>query len=370
MPPVSILLTVPHLNPTASPYREILALARYLPADEFRLTICALRAIGCEETAPVLARCGVPWTVAPFRPTAPTPAGVLRSLRGHHGIDALGPFPIHHSLDYTSSPFEAVMARLRARRFVYSQRNMNEHGHDGMLRIKTRLSHRIVGISGPVVDFLRRRGVPDRKLRKVHLGIDLPDIDARRLPGTAREPGRILFAGQFERRKHHDDAIRALALLRRDYSFARLSIAGNSYDQRYLDELHRLTGELGLRDRVEFLGVRRDIPELMQRCQAVLLCSDSEAFGWVILEAMATGTPVVCSAVDGPREIVRHGRTGLLVPPRDVRGYAAALRSLFDNPELGCTLARNARREVAAHFSAAAMVEQIKDLYRDLLDSR
>jgi len=367
--PVPVLITVPHLNRTASPYRETIAMARYLPGDEFALTICCLRDKGYEETAPQLAGCGVRSFVAPFRPTGRTPGHVVRALRAQRRVDAAGPFVIHHSLDFTSSPFEGLMARARSRLFLYNQRNLNEHGHDRLLRIKTLLAHRIIGISGAVMEFLERRRIPRAKLHRIHLGIDLPEIESRMLRGVPRQAGHFLFVGQFERRKHHDDAIRALALVARDHPEARLAIAGNCFDQPYLDELHHLVRELDLAGRVEFLGVRTDIPELMQRSHAVLLCSDSEAFGWVILEAMATGTPMISSAVDGPREIIENGRTGLLVPPRDVAGFAAAMRALLRNPELGCTLGHNARRVVAERFSAASMVENTKDVYRDLLQS-
>jgi hypothetical protein len=119
---------------------------------------------------------------------------------------------------------------------------------------------------------------------------------------------------------------------------------------------------------VEFLGTRTDVPELMGRAAAVVLCSESEAFGWVIVEAMAHGAPVIASAVDGPGEIIEHGRTGLLVPCRDVAGYAAAMRSLLACPGLGASLAENARRAVAERFSAAAMVDGIRAVYREILD--
>ena len=367
--PVPVLLTVPHLNRTASPYRETMAMARYLAGSEFRLTICALREKGFQETAPVLKDFGVNAFVAPFRPTGRTPAHLIECRAAQSSIDRWGAFAIQHSLDFTSSPLEAALARKRSRIFIYNQRNLNENGHELPLRWKARLSHRIVCISRATEDFLLARGVPAGKLRRVSLGIDLAATGGWRSPGR-RERGLFLFVGQFERRKRHDDAIRALAVVAREDPRARLALAGNLFNAAYVEELKGMAARLGVADRVEFLGIRSDIPDLMRRAQAVVLCSESEAFGWVILEAMATGTPVIASAVDGPAEIIEHGRTGLLVPCRDIAGYAAAMRLLMVRPEVGCNLALNARRVVEERFSAGAMVERIQCVYREALEER
>jgi glycosyltransferase involved in cell wall biosynthesis len=364
--PVSVLLTVPHLNRTSSPYRETMAIAARLPACGFRLTICALREIGFRETAPLLMDLGIHAFVAPFRPTGRSLRHWMESLAAQSAIARSGPFAIQHSLDFTSSPYEALAAAKRSRIFIYSQRNLNEGGHEFALRLKARIARRVVCISRATEDLLRRLRVPAAKLRRVPLGMELP----RPAPAATRDRGRFLFVGQIQRRKRHGDAIRALALIARGYPHARLSIAGNVFDAAYLDELKRLAAELGVASRVEFLGTRTDVPDLMRRAEALLLCSESEAFGWVILEAMAHGAPVIASSVDGPSEIIEHGRTGLLVDCSDVAGYAAAMRSLLASPSVGASLAENARRAVAERYSAAAMVNGIHAVYREVLNQR
>ncbi len=361
--PISVLLTVPHLNRTSSPYRETMALAARLPAHGFQLTICALRDIGFRETAPLLEDAGVHAFVAPFRPTGRSLRHWLESRAAQCAIARQGPFAIQHSLDFTSSPHEALAAAKRSRIFIYSQRNLNEGGHKLALRLKARVARRVVCISGATEDLLLRLRVPAAKLRRVPLGMELPEP----APAVPRDAGRFLFVGQIQRRKRHGDAIRALALVARDYPQARLAIAGNVFDAVYLEELKRLAAELGLAERVEFLGTRTDIPDLMRRAEALLLCSESEAFGWVILEAMAHGAPVIASCVGGPREIIEHERTGLLVPCGEIAGYAAAMRGLLASPALAASLAGNARRAVAERFSIASMVDGIAAVYREVL---
>lgn len=362
--PISILLTVPHLNRTASPYRETLALARYLPGPDFRVTVCSLREKGFPETAPALEGMGVDAFVAPFRPTGFSPAHLWQFRKAQNAVGRSGAYAIQHSLDFTSLPIEAAVARTRSRIYIYSQRNLNENGHEMALRLKARLARRIICISAATENLLLGLGVPSAKLRRIPLGIDLEEFAA--LPPPEPEPGRFLFVGQFARRKRHDDAIRALALVARDHASARLAMVGNLYDEGYREELRRLAGELGVADRIEFLGIRADVPRLMRRAQAVVLCSESEAFGWVVLEAMAAGVPVIASAVDGPREILEHNRTGLLVPCRDVAGYAAAMRMVLEHPAAARALARNARAAVEQRYSAAAMVERLKSVYREV----
>ena len=363
-PPVSVLLTVPHLNRTSSPYRETMAMASRLPACGFRLTICALREVGFQETAPLLKDLGIHAFVAPFRPRGRSLRHFLESRAAQSAIARSGPFAIQHSLDFTSSPYEALAAARHSRIFIYSQRNLNEDGHELALHVKARVAQRVVCISRATEDLLLRLHVPAAKLRRVPLGMELPEMPAAAAP---RDRGRFLFVGQIQRRKRHDDAIRALALVARDYPHARLAIAGNVFDPVYFEELKRLAAELDVASRVEFLGTRTDVPALMRRAEAVVLCSESEAFGWVILEAMAHGAPVIASSVDGPREVIEHERTGLLVPCRDVAGYAAAMRRVLACPGLAAWLAGNARRAVAACFSAAAMVNGIQAVYREVL---
>ena len=286
-PPVSVLLTVPHLNRTSSPYRETMAMASRLPACGFRLTICALREIGFQETAPLLKDLGIHAFVAPFRPTGRSLRHFLESRAAQSAIARSGPFAIQHSLDFTSSPYEALAAARHSRIFIYSQRNLNEDGHELALHVKARVAQP------------RRLHLPrHRRSPRCASTCPPPNCGAcrsawncrrRRQPPRRATAGRFLFVGQIQRRKRHDDAIRALALVARDYPHARLAIAGNVFDPVYFEELKRLAAELDVASRVEFLGTRTDVPDLMRRAEAVVLCSESEAFGWVILEAMAHG---------------------------------------------------------------------------------
>jgi glycosyltransferase involved in cell wall biosynthesis len=362
----AVLLTVPHLNRTASPYNEMMSIAKYLPGDEFGLTICSLRDGGFAETAPILNEMGVPCFVAPFRPTGQTTKHFFASYCEQKTIDRYGPFQIQHSLDFTSSPFEGIMARARSRRFVYNQRNLNENGHKRLLKIKAACAHRIISISTTVSQFLVSMGIPPTIIRKIYNGLDI-DPGERAPQALPRSDSYLLCVGQFERRKRHQDAIRAFADLSTEYPQLQLFLAGNTFDQNYLNELHQLAEQLGVLKRIQFLGPRTDVLDLMRNARALLLCSDHEAFGWVLVEAMSVGLPVISSAVDGPSELIEHEKTGLLVPVGDVQGYACQIRRVLQDPQFASTLAVEARSAVEQKYSARNMVQQIQDVYREVL---
>jgi hypothetical protein len=361
MPPIPVLLTVPHLNSTASPYREMMAIVTFLPRSEFRLAVCSLRDGGFRDTAPLLESLGGECFVARFRPTGCSAKAIRQSLQDQRQIDRRGPFTVQHSLDFTSSPFEALMARMHSRAYICSQRNLNQNGHPVLLRVKMRLSNRVIAISDSVQRFLLAKGVQQKRIRKVRLGIDVADF------GFERTLGYFLCVGQIEPLKRQEDAIRALHFVAQDCPQARLGIVGNVFDREYLGSLQKLAADLGVADRVEFLGPRTDVLQLMAKSSGLIHCSESEAFGWVVVEAMSVGTPVIAAASDGPKEIITSGRTGILINCGDVPGYASAMRSLIQQPEFAATISENARHEVAARFSLDVMVGQIRSVYLECI---
>jgi glycosyltransferase involved in cell wall biosynthesis len=358
-----VLLTVPHLKTTASPHHAIMAIARYLPRDEFRLTICSLRLDGYEETAPVLEGLGIPVFVARFRPRGRRPRHVLASLKDQRVIAKRGPFDVQHSLDFTPSFLEALMARAAGRRFVFSQRNMNPRGSRLSLKLKIRLAHRIVANSEAVRRFLIGEGAAAQIVSTVHVGVEGPSSPSSdgQIPPLRH---CILSVGQIKPLKRHEDAIRALALLSPEMPQLRLLIPGPVMEEGYRKELEDLARDLGLSERVELMGMRQDVPRLMREADCLVLCSEREAFANVIVEAMAAGLPVVASAVDGSKEAVKDGESGYLVPVGDVEGYARALRTILNDADLRRRMAETGRRLVSEKYSAPRMGEQIADVYR------
>lgn len=135
-------------------------------------------------------------------------------------------------------------------------------------------------------------------------------------------------------------------------------------------ELENQAVELRIVDRVKFLGIRADIPDLMRAADIFTLTSLSEAASLTLLEAMASGLPVVVSAVGGNPEIVRHEHEGLLFPRGDTNACAAAFRRLFAEPALAARLGAAGRARASEKYQLSRTVEQYYHLYRQLAGRR
>ncbi|MFN7924009.1 MAG: glycosyltransferase family 4 protein [Bryobacteraceae bacterium] len=364
--PTRVLLTVPHLTSGDSPFREIVALARFLPRDEFALTICSLTARGFHEATPLLRGLGVEAFVAPFRPRDRRPRSLWRAWQAQKVIERRGPFDIQHSLDSSTSPWEALMARLHGRRFVFSEHGSGVGRHAWLLRSKIWLANRIIAEAARLADILLGYGGGPDRVRKVYNGIDFAEIDGHSEAVAMRDPAYLLVVGRVLTAEHHEDAIRALALVSGDHAAPRLGIAGFTAEPAYEHRLRTLTEGLGLGDRVDFLGFRRDIISLMRRSGALISCQAGEGISWSILEAMACRLPVIAARTPANAEVIEDGKTGTLVDVGDCEAWARAIRSLVEQPERFRAMAAAARSELERRFRARSAVEEIGEVYREL----
>lgn len=145
---------------------------------------------------------------------------------------------------------------------------------------------------------------------------------------------------------------------------ARLTLVGDGPDQATCRALAR---ELGICDRVSFLGIRDALPQLLAPADVFALPSQHESFGLSALEAMACGTPVVASAVGGVPEVVQHGTTGLLSDVDDLDGFVANLRELLADRPRAIEMGEAARKDAEARFERRRVVARYEALYRSLI---
>jgi glycosyltransferase involved in cell wall biosynthesis len=131
-------------------------------------------------------------------------------------------------------------------------------------------------------------------------------------------------------------------------------------------EVEALATELEISQQLVLTGLRRDVPELMAAFDIFVLSSLWEGLPRVLPQAMATGLPVVATAIDGNTEIVQDGVNGLLTPPGEPDALARAVLRLLENPTMARQMGQ-AGCDGVDEFSAARMVEQIAQLYRQLL---
>jgi glycosyltransferase involved in cell wall biosynthesis len=178
-------------------------------------------------------------------------------------------------------------------------------------------------------------------------------------------PDDVIFVcvARFEPVKNHELLIRAFALASRDCPKAQLLLVGDG-DLR--SELERQVEALQLRDRVRFLGIRRDVPSVLNASDVYAFASNHEGSPLSVMEAMAAGLPIVGTSVGGVPEMVPAGRVGLLTEARDAESLAASMISLYDDGERRAVLASNAAQH-AVRFDVATMAESHATLYANLL---
>jgi glycosyltransferase involved in cell wall biosynthesis len=170
----------------------------------------------------------------------------------------------------------------------------------------------------------------------------------------------FLMVAEFIPRKRHRDALAAFARL--DRPDARLAFAGTG---PLVDEMKRRAAELGVADRVHFLGVRRDIPALVCASVAVLLPSEQEGLPRSAMESMSLGVPVVGSRIRGTADLLEGGG-GLLVPVGDMAALTDALARILDHPEEAREMGRRGRESVAS-YHLGTIIELHDALYEEAL---
>jgi glycosyltransferase involved in cell wall biosynthesis len=218
---------------------------------------------------------------------------------------------------------------------------------------------------------IENKRVSQNKIRVIHNGRDLnryavKDQQRRRATrsalGLADEP-TILTVARLDEQKGHRHLIDAIATVAARHPNVALLLAGEGPLEA---SLRAQCATLGVIDRVKFLGYRRDVPELFEAADVVVLPSLYEGLPLVAIEALAAARPLVATNVDGTPEVVINEKTGLLAPPANPIALAAALERLLDNPELASRLASNGRDFVHQNFALKRQIDQTAALYWEL----
>jgi glycosyltransferase involved in cell wall biosynthesis len=139
-------------------------------------------------------------------------------------------------------------------------------------------------------------------------------------------------------------------------------------EEEYVQQLHQQVNQLGLQNRVLFLGFRSDIPQLMTMCDLVAHTSTvAEPFGRVIVEAMLCRKPVVAAADGGAKELVKHGQTGWLTPPGNALKLAEIINQCRNEPQLAKAIANAAQLQASQSFDLSTINQQITQLLNEVI---
>ena len=243
-------------------------------------------------------------------------------------------------------------------------------------RAVPRCASAIILVSNAVGQVVPRvRGVSD-KTSVVYNGVDVDTFGPgdraalRGELGLGQSTPVAGIVGQVVPWKGHDRFLAAAAKVASRLPDARFLVVGDDRfgdHPKLLDKLRAQAADLGLGGAVIFTGWRDDPAAVMNALDVLVVASENEPFGRVVIEAMACETPVVAFRCGGPAEIIEHDRTGLLVEPFDVDAMADAMTALLADPDRAAALGRAARQAVCEKFSADRYVQSIQNLYDRLL---
>lgn len=216
-------------------------------------------------------------------------------------------------------------------------------------------------------DYLRFRIGPPERFAVIHSGVDVerfrrgfPEGPARRqVLGLPADGPLIGCVARLVPVKGVHVLLEAVPRIRAAMPGATVVFVG---DGPLRAQLERRSASLGLNGAAAFLGLRQDIAEIISLFDVVVVPSLNEGMGRVVIEAQASGRPVVASRVSGIQDLITHGQTGLLVPPADAEALAGAIIRCLTDSALADSLARRAQAGVDA-YAVAPMIAEIDRLY-------
>jgi glycosyltransferase involved in cell wall biosynthesis len=232
------------------------------------------------------------------------------------------------------------------------------------------LTQQINTVSKSVADYMiHKEHISKNKIKIIYNGIDPHryevkfDVVLKKEKLGIKESEIIIGnIASLSDKKDQSTLLKAFQLVTKQIPNIKLLIAGEGCLR---NELINLSKDLGLENKVSFLGNRRDIPELLQTFDLFVLSSIMEGFPIVLLEAMAAGLPIIATDVDGNSESVIHGETGLIVKPRDINEMANAIIQLLTNKEKAQQMGEAGKKRVKEKFTFEKMMQEYERIYLD-----
>jgi glycosyltransferase involved in cell wall biosynthesis len=275
----------------------------------------------------------------------------------------------------STTAFLHIPRRVRLRGSIWHLRDVGLTGIGRLDETMARDASAVIAVS----EFIRL-SVPvgadeGGKVTVVHNGVDTEEFtpgDGDRIRaelGLGEAPVAGIVA-QVVPWKGQDRFLDAMAIVAERIPAARVVVVGDNRfgeHRHLLARLKRRAVALGIGESVVFTGWREDVVEVMRGLDVLVVASDREPFGRVIVEAMACERPVVSFALGGPVEILDDGKTGRLVEPFDLEAMADAVGSLLADRDAAATMGRRGRAVACDRFSADGYAAKVQDVYQRVL---
>lgn len=253
-------------------------------------------------------------------------------------------------------PYKSVKSLYTLYQYIFTRLNSY------LEKYAFKASQRLIAISEKVKEETKSSGMPEEKLYVIHNGVDLEEFrpgEAQRARFSLPEDKTVfLFAGDIRsKRKNLESVIEALKLVPEIHLAVAGALAGSPYPD--------FAKKLSIGNRVHFLGLITDMPSLMRSVDAFVFPSRYEPFGLVLLEALASGLPVITAETAGGAEVIGEG--GIVISnPDDIQQLAKSMKSLANDTQVRSDMAKKARR-VAAGLSWSRMTNRYFEIYERCL---
>jgi len=350
----------------------LLSLAKGLDKEKFEVLAASG---GGGPLADELGKLGVPHIPIDVRKSSgPGAAGRIAAALGGLGVDILhthgGVAGLYGRLAAKKAGIPAVVHTLHGIHYHHYRNPLLKWASIVLERRLSRSTDAVIFVSqADLQKGMNLRLAPAGKARLIRNGIDpagmIPGFDraAKKIGlGSAGRP-LVVAVSRLHRQKGLRYLLRAVPLIREEVPAVKLVVAGGgTLESRLASEVRRLR----IGESVALLGERKDAREVMAAADVFVLPSLWEGLPYVLVEAAALGKPIVATDIDGVREVVRSGETGVLVPPRDPGQLAAALILLLRDRDLAGKLGERARRDIPPVFSLERMVRETEALYLDV----
>lgn len=242
--------------------------------------------------------------------------------------------------------------------------------HHVLYRLGSRWVDGLVAVSGDVKKSILKtmKGIPAEKINVILNSVDLARygknfnrIAVRSRLGFGETEHLMAMVATFKKQKGHKFLVDAAASLIPDFPHLHILLVG---DGELIDELQNQVRELDLEQNIHFLGMRNDIPEILVASDSFVLPSLWEGLPMALIEAMASGLPVIATDVSGTRQVMEPGKTGLMVKPGDVQGLVYSIMDLLNNSEQAHVMGKTARKKVEMMFNAKKQAEEYLTLFK------
>lgn len=216
-------------------------------------------------------------------------------------------------------------------------------------------------------------GVTKTYVRVVHDGVGDAAVSERQSASLSPKPPLIGLVGRLSPWKGQHIFLEAAVQVRKQFPEARFQIIGSAMfgEEEYEARVRNLCETLGMADRVEFTGYRKDVPALIGQLDLLVHASTSgEPFGQVVVEGMVAGKPVVATNGGGIPEIVQEGVTGWLVPMGESAPMAEAIVRVLSDPERAAQMGAAGRQRVLEHFTIELTARKVQEVYEQFWSDR